>query len=92
MHELSDPIFSMLSASTLRIVENQLSNNEGADDEALRRFFVEIGLSEMQAARALRYRSLYLQHTFLEGHTPILKGKNALRLNPKCAQFEILRT
>jgi hypothetical protein len=85
-----DPILSPLSSETLRLVEDQLSNNGVVDDETLQQFFVVNGLTEFQATRALRYRSLYLLNIFLEGHTPIVKGKNALRFDPKRKQFEII--
>lgn len=86
-----DTILSSLSAAALRFVEDQLSNNEVASDEELHAAFVSNGLTHMQATQALRYRSLYLFNIFLDGHTPILKNKHAIRLNPDSRQYELIR-
>lgn len=83
-----DPILASLSASLLRLVEDQLSNNEVSPDEELLDHFVSNGLTEAQARQALTYRDLYPMHIYLEGFTPILKGAQALRYNPYRRRFE----
>lgn len=86
-----DTILSSLPPELLRFVEDQLANNEVSDDE-LREHFIANGLSEEQVWQALTYRALYLQHIFLEGFTPILKGQEALCFNPDSRGWEPVPT
>jgi len=83
-----DPILASLPASSLRLVEDQLSNNEVSSDEELLDHFISDGLTEEQARQALTYRDQYLANLYLDGFTPILKGSEALRFNPYSRQFE----
>ncbi|HCE6035803.1 hypothetical protein LZ639_06225 [Pseudomonas stutzeri] len=83
-----DPILASLPASLLRLVEDQLSNNEVSSDEELLDHFISDGLTEEQARQALTYRDQYLANLYLDGFTPILKGNEALRFNPYSRQFE----
>lgn len=83
-----DTILATLQADLLRLVEDQLSNNEVSTEEELLDHFVTSGLTEAQAWQALIYRTLYLRYTFLEGYTPILKGRDALCFNPYSGQWE----
>lgn len=83
-----DPILASLPASLLRLVEDQLSNNEVSSDEELLDHFISDGLTEEQARQALTYRNQYLANLYLDGFTPILKGSEALRFNPYSRQFE----
>jgi hypothetical protein len=73
---------SSLTVEQLRFVEAELSSNEVSSDEQMHGAFVAAGLTEAQAIRALQYRSRYLQRMYLEGHTPIRKGDDALHYNP----------
>lgn len=83
-----DPILASLPTSLLRLVEDQLSNNEVSSDEELLDHFISDGLTEEQARQALTYRDQYLANLYLDGFTPILKGSEALRFNPYSQQFE----
>ena len=83
-----DPNLASLPEPLLRLVEDQLSNNEVSSDEELLDHFVSSGLTEAQARQALVYRSRYLCNIYREGFTPILKGNEALRFNPYSRQFE----
>ena len=83
-----DTLMSSFPPELLRFVEDQLANNEVSDDDELREHFIANGLSEEQAWQALTYRALYLQHIFLEGFTPILKGQEALCFNPNSRGWE----
>lgn len=83
-----DPILTSLPDSLLRLVEDQLSNNEISADGDLLEHFVESGLTEIQARRALSYRDQYLTYIYLDGFTPIRLGSEALRYNPHSRQFE----
>lgn len=83
-----DSILCSVPAKLLRMLEDQLFNDEFSSDEELLAYFIDGGLSEMQARRALTYRDLYLNNLYLEGFTPILRGKKALRFNPYSRQFE----
>jgi hypothetical protein len=85
-----DPILAPLTDDELRTVEHQLSNSIEASDEALFAQFIANGLTDVQAARALRYRRFYLHTVFLQGHTPIRKGKHAIRFDPIRRRFEIV--
>ncbi|QNM96734.1 hypothetical protein [Chitinimonas koreensis] len=84
-----DPVLSSLPESLLRFVEDQLSNSDEATDEELHAHFVANGLSDAQAAQALKYRTLYWCHIYLEGFTPIRKGHEALHYNALTGQFEL---
>lgn len=83
-----DPILTSLPDSLLRLVEDQLSNNENSPDEELLEHFLESGLTEIEARHALSYRDQYLTYIYLDGFTPIRLGKEALRYNPYTRQFE----
>jgi hypothetical protein len=83
-----DPILTSLPDSLLRLVEDELSNNEVSADKELLDHFVGSGLTEMQARQALSYRDQYLTHIYLDGFTPIRLGSEALRYNPRSRQFE----
>jgi len=73
-----DPILSTLSVRLHRFIEASLANDHVSSDAELRSHYLAQGLTEAQASQALRYRALYLQFIFFEGHTPILKGYEAL--------------
>ncbi|MGE0371796.1 MAG: hypothetical protein AB7Q01_07900 [Gammaproteobacteria bacterium] len=83
-----DAILSSISIAALRLVEDVLSNDESSSDDELLDYFIANGLTEPQARQALTYRSQYLCNLFLSGHTPILKGAQALRYNPHRGLFE----
>lgn len=83
-----DSILSSLPAPLLDLVEDELSNNERASDEDMRHYFIECGLSEREARRALIYRDRYLSNIYRVGYTPIRKGHEALRRNPSTGAFE----
>ncbi len=82
-----DPILASLTASLLAFIEEQLSNNEVSSDEELVEHFVGNGLTEAQARQALTYREQYLSRIYLEGFTPIQKGREALHFDPHSRQF-----
>lgn len=84
----TDPLLSSLAEDLLAFVEDQLSNNDVASDDELKAHFVARGLTDVQATRAIRYRSLYLQNIFLQGHTPIRKNKHAIRFDPQLGRFQ----
>jgi hypothetical protein len=84
---MTDPILSTLTPTQLAWVEDQLSNNDVCDDDELRDYFIEQGLTEPQALRALSYRSAYALNSFREGHTPIVRGDDALRFDPHRREF-----
>ncbi len=86
-----DDLLASLSPQLLRVVESTLSNDEVSDDADLVSYFVGCGLTQEQATRALSYRSSYLVNLFLEGHTPIRKGGEAIRFNPDTSCFESLK-
>lgn len=83
-----DTILASLPMSLLRLVEDQLSNNEVSSDEELLNYFISNGLTEVQSRQALTYRNQYLTNIYLDGFSPILKGTQALRYNPYRRQFE----
>lgn len=83
-----DTILSSITIAMLRLVEDQLSNNEVSSDQELLDFFVGSGLTEIQARQALSYRSLYTRYIYLDGFTPILRGDEAVRYNPVSRKFE----
>jgi hypothetical protein len=82
-----DPILTSLPNSLLRLVEDQLSNNDVSPDEELLEHFVGSGLTEIQARQALSYRDQYLTHIYLDGFTPIRLGREALRYDPRSRQI-----
>lgn len=82
-----DPLLASLPDALLDFIEDQLSNNEDASDDALQALFVSNGLTSTQAAQAIRYRDLYLCNLFLRSHTPIRKNKHAIRFDPTRQQF-----
>lgn len=83
-----DPMLTSLPDSLLRLIEDHLSNNEVSSDEELLKQFVDGGLTEAEARQALSYRNQYLTHIYLDGFTPIRKGREALHFNPHSRQFE----
>ncbi len=83
-----DTILSSITIAMLRLVEDQLSNNEVSSDQELLDYFVACGLTEVQARQALSYRSLYTRHIYLDGFTPILRGDEAIRYNPISRNFQ----
>ncbi len=83
-----DPILAALPASLLRLVEDQLSNNDASSDDEPLDHFISDGLTEEQARQALTYRDQYFVNLLLDGFTPIHKGSEALRFNPYSRQFE----
>jgi len=83
-----DPILSTITVDQFALIEDQLSNNEVSSDQEIHALFVESGLTEAQASQALTYRSRYGRHIYLKGHTPILRGDEALRFDPRTARFE----
>ncbi|APU32792.1 MULTISPECIES: hypothetical protein [Pseudomonadaceae] len=83
-----DPILAALPASLLRLVEDQLSNNDVSSDDEPLDHFISDGLTEEQARQALTYRDQYFVNLLLDGFTPIHKGSEALRFNPYSRQFE----
>ena len=86
-----DDLLGSLSAPLLRLIESTLSNDDVSADADLVSYFVRRGLTQDQAIRALSYRSSYLLNFFLEGHTPIRKGNDAIRFNPDTSRFEPLK-
>lgn len=83
-----DSLLSSLPAALLRMVEDQLSNNDVSSDHELFGHFVESGLTETQARQALTYRNAYLANVYLKGFTPIRRGERAFRFNPNGRRFE----
>jgi hypothetical protein len=83
-----DPILTSLPDSLLRLVEDQLSNNDVSPDEELLEHFVGSGLTEIQARHVLSYHDQYLTYIYLDGFTPIRLGSEAFRYNPRSRQFE----
>jgi hypothetical protein len=86
-----DDLLASLSPQLLRLVESTLCNDESSSDADMVSYFVGCGLTQDQATRALSYRSSYLVNLFLEGHTPIRKGDQAIRFNPDTSRFEPLK-
>jgi hypothetical protein len=87
-----DCLLSSLPDAMRCQLEEQLSQNLASSDAELYAHFIASGLTELQATRAIHYRRLYRNNSFLEGYTPILKGGHALRFNPARRQFELLLT
>jgi hypothetical protein len=75
-----DPILSGLSLRLHRFLEASLANDLLSTDAELQSHYLTQGLTLSQANQALRYRDLYIHFMFFEGHTPILKGYEALLL------------
>lgn len=84
---MGDLMLASLPATLLAFVEDQLSNNEVSSDEELIEHFLGNGLTEAEARQALTYRGRYLSRVYLEGVTPIRKGRGALRFDPHSRQF-----
>lgn len=78
-----DSILSTLTADQLHLVEDQLSNNKVSKDAELETMFIESGLTQLQAIRALKYRDLYLHHFWMFDRTPIREGAYALAIDPR---------
>lgn len=85
-----DGILSTLSADELRFVEDQLSNNEVSSNDELEALFMESGLTQLQATRALQYRDLYLHNFWMFDRTPIREGGYALAFDPRTESFTLL--
>ena len=83
-----DPLLSTLPETLLALVEDQLSNNESSDDEELRNYFIDCGLSREQAERALSYRSAYMR-LYLGAATPI-RTSAVVRFNQATGDFELI--
>lgn len=77
-----DPILARLSSAQVALVEGTLSNDEVSSDEEITALFIEGGLTEDQARRALTYRDRYLNATYLDGYTPIRNPGVVLRYDP----------
>jgi hypothetical protein len=74
-----DAILSSITLEQLRIIEDQLANNENAEDsELLDHLVKEVRLTEEQARQALTYRSLYRLNMYLQFHGPITMGEDAM--------------
>lgn len=82
-----DELLSSITPRQLALIEDQLSNNEVSSHEELHSHFLLAGLTPAQAKQALTYRDVYLREIFLEGHTPILKGDEALKFDPHRCEF-----
>lgn len=83
-----DPAFATLTEAQLRMIEDQLSNNESSTDEELFEFFIEEGIPVTPARQAIEaYRDQYLTEIYLEGQTPIRQGNNARRYAPEERRF-----
>jgi hypothetical protein len=88
---IMDDLLASLSSDLLRLVEDALTHDDRTADVDLEAYFVQCGLTEAQASRALSYRRPYLVNAFREGHTPIRKGDQALAFNPLTLNFEPLK-
>jgi len=85
-----DDLLGSLSADILQWVEDLLSQQDLPDTD-LKALFIRYGLTEAQVSRALSYRRLYLLNVFREGYTPIRKGDQALRFDPRTLNFVPLK-
>lgn len=85
-----DPILSSLTVEQLQMVEEQLSRDFSSTNIELQSQFVQCGLTPEQAEQVLIYRQLYLDNLYLGGHTPILKGEQAIRFNPNRQPLELM--
>lgn len=85
-----DPILSTLSADQLGLVEDQLSNNDVSSNDELEALFMESGLTQLQAIRALQYRDLYRHNFWMFDHTPIREGAYALAFDPRTESLTLL--
>ncbi|GFE79176.1 hypothetical protein GCM10011487_11760 [Steroidobacter agaridevorans] len=85
-----DPKLSSLTVEQLQMVEEQLSRDSSSTNIELQSQFVQCGLTPEQAEQVLIYRQLYLEHLYLDGHTPILKGEQAIRFNPNRQPLELM--
>lgn len=83
-----DPMFSALTEAQLRVIEDQLSNNESSTDEELFEFFIEEGIPVTPARQAVALRDDYLNRIFEAGYTPIRAGENARFYDPQVRQFK----
>jgi hypothetical protein len=86
-----DPILSSLNERVLHFVEEALSIDDATSDDELLKRLVLIGLTDVQAARAVLYRRHYHGARYLDGHTPIRKNKQAILFNPDRQQYELIR-
>jgi hypothetical protein len=85
-----DPKLSSLTLEQLQTVEDQLSTDCASTSDELLSHFLLCGLDREQAEQALTYRDLYLSNMYLQGHTPILKGDQAIRFDPKRQPLEFM--
>lgn len=83
-----DPMFSALTEEQLRMIEDQLSNNESSTDEELFEFFIEEGIPVTATREAVSLRDDYLTRIFEEDYTPIRAGENARFYDPQARQFK----
>lgn len=81
------PVFSELSEAQLYTIEDVLSNDESSSDEELFEFFIEEGIPVAPARAALTYRDRYLANIYLDGHTPIRRGRDAWHYEPQARRF-----
>ena len=88
MHTKFDPILGDITARQLALIEDQLSHNGHASDEELQQFFIDHGMTEAQAKRALTYRTRYRRNTYALGASPILTGDDAICINPYTGSYE----
>lgn len=82
-----DPVLASLPEVLLTLVEDQLSNNESASDEELRKYFIKCGLTAEQASRAVQYRIAYANDIYWGSNTPIRSGV-AVKFNPNTGWLE----
>lgn len=85
-----DPILSSLTVEQLQMVEEQMSRDSASSNIELQSQFVQCGLTPEQAEHVLMFRPLYLENLYLVGHTPILKGEQAIRFNPNRQPLELM--
>ena len=85
-----DSTQSSLTLEQLQMVEEQLSRDSSSTNAELKLHFVMGGLTADQADKVLTYRALYLGNLYLQGHTPILKGAPAIRINPNRQPLELM--
>lgn len=82
-----NPVFSTLTESQLRMIEDVLSNDESSSDEGLFEFFIEEGIPVAPAREAVAYRDRYLTEIYQDDQTPIREGDNARRYDPYARRF-----
>ncbi|QWP77506.1 hypothetical protein J5226_03620 [Lysobacter sp. K5869] len=83
-----DELLAVLDARILDAVEDTLSNDEDSTDAEVGQYLMDLGLSEMQAKRALCYRTLYSLNLWVGDCTPI-RSSTRLRYDGESGQFVI---